>query len=634
MKRWKFIIWTILLVCFSELFATITAKAVIPVANQNITLPGDSLKVLDSLVNINKVSNNPLAVQYAKRALAIARLMNSDEAFVIAYKSLGIAYFQNQKDSSYFYFSSALKLAEDTHLLKQKIIIIYNLAMLYKAASYYKTAIILLDSTIRLAESIKNYSVVSNAYVAIGNIKYGMNDYESAREMYESAFKVAENDSLYMQMGVANANLARKPFEKDTVKSIAILKQALGYLKKVKDGKGAEDEMANVLINIGLKYSNPDSALFYYKSALKLAVNANLPKILMGAYNSMAYCYLDKKDIQMAESCLKDYAIPVALQYKDNDWLSSLHDTYADVCIKLGDYKKAFEMQKKALNERVADNKQKASDQVRLLASLLDLKNKELTIQNEKNRLQRVKLWLAITLLLVIASIFVILILQQRNRVKLQKEQIGSARRIIEMEESEKGRIARELHDLTGQLVMGISGTIENIEFPEPEIKDQIKDRIQELGKSIRQISHRMNRAMIEHFTFSELITGLCEDVQRLSGMSIQLEVPEEFPDLPNELVLHFYRITQELLTNATKYARDSQVKIKIIAENGKLTLFYSDNGPGFIIGEKSRSSMGIMNIYERAKLIRGRAFVKSSPGKGTSWEIFFPLIQKNIVKS
>jgi signal transduction histidine kinase len=236
--------------------------------------------------------------------------------------------------------------------------------------------------------------------------------------------------------------------------------------------------------------------------------------------------------------------------------------------------------------------------------------------------------------LLVVVSVFITLVLQQRNRSKLQKEQIGSAGRIIEMEETEKGRIARELHDLTGQLVMGISGTIENIEFSEPEIKDQIKERITELGKSIRQISHRMNRAMIEHFSFSELITGICEDVHRLSGLSVHLEIPEEFPDLPNELVLHFYRIIQELLTNATKYARDSQVKIKIFANNGNLSLSYSDNGPGFITGEKSRPSMGILNIYERAKLIRGKAVLKSSPGKGTSWEIIFPIIQKNIVKS
>jgi len=277
---------------------------------------------------------------------------------------------------------------------------------------------------------------------------------------------------------------------------------------------------------------------------------------------------------------------------------------------------------------------------MRLLTAQLDLKNKELTIQNEEKelliqryRLQRTELWLVISLFLVIVSVFITFILQQRNRVKLHKEQIGSARRIIEMEEQEKGRTARELHDLTGQLVMGISGTIENIEFPDPEIKEQIKATIQELGASIRQISHRMNRAMIEHFTFNELITGLCEDVSKLSGMKVKLELSEEIPDLPNELVLHFYRITQELLTNAGKYARDSQVEIRIEEDKGKICLFYTDNGKGFVPGEKAKKSMGIMNIFERVKLINGRASLKSAPGKGTSWEIVFPFDQKIVGK-
>jgi two-component system, NarL family, sensor kinase len=629
MKQWKFIIWIILFVGIFTPVATITARAVITAKNQNTASLNDSLLKLDTLVNIYKVSNPDLALDLAKKAVAIAHRINTDEAFVIAYMSLGIAYFQNYKDSSIIYYNQALKIADDAHLLKQKIKIIFNLATLDDAAGSHNDAITKLDSCIRLAESIKDYKSLSNAYNTLGTIKFDIQDFVSARQMFDSAFKVATTDSLYKEMGVSLVNRAR--FENNKVKSISLMKESLGYLKKVKNGKGNEYEIANVFINIGNKYDdNPDSALFFYRSALQLAINANLPKIVMGAYNNMAYSYLEKKDIQMAESCLKDHAIPVALKDKNYDWLSSLHDTYADVSIAQGDYKKAFEMQKKALNYRVEDDNHKASDQVRLLAAKLDLKNKELIIQGERDRLQRTKLWLAISLLLMVVSVFITIVLQQRNRAKLQREQIGSARRIIEMEESEKGRIARELHDLTGQLVMGISGTIENIDFPEPELKEQIKDSIRELGKSIRQISHRMNRAMIEHFTFSELITGLCEDVQRLSGLSVHLEIPEKFPDLPNELVLHFYRITQELLTNATKYARESQVNIRIAEENDKLTLYYSDNGPGFITADKTKTSMGIMNIYERAKLIRGRATVKSSPGKGTTWEIFFPIMQKN----
>ncbi len=131
---------------------------------------------------------------------------------------------------------------------------------------------------------------------------------------------------------------------------------------------------------------------------------------------------------------------------------------------------------------------------------------------------------------------------------------------------------------------------------------------------------------MIEHFTFNELITGLCEDVQKLSRMPIELEMTDEFADLPNDLVLHFYRITQELLTNAGKYAKNSEVKIRVTAGNEHLSLHYSDQGPGFDpdAGD-GKPSMGIMNIYERAKLTGGHAKLTTAPGQGTSWEIVFP---------
>jgi len=636
MNPWRFVIGIILFFCFNGFYPVTPAFSIVPEIKKNVTLPGDSLLVLDSLVNANKISNNPLAIQYAFRALAIARLMNSDEALVTAYKALGIAYFQDQKDSSYFYYYAALQLAEKNHLLHQKIHLVYNLAMFYRAAYNYETAITFLDSSIRLAEVINDNQVISDAFNMLGVVNLEIHDYENARKMYDTALSIASEHSFYKQMGVAIGNLAT--FEQNRSRSISMQREAVNYLGKV---KGTEEEMANIFINMGNRYTNPDSALLYYKSALNLALNANLPKILFGAYNNMAYSYLDKKDIQMAESCLKDNAIPLAIKAKDNDWLSSLYDTYADVCVEQGDYKKALEMQKKSLKTRIADNRQKASEQVRLLAALLDLKNKELIIQNEekkliiqKNRLQKVELWLTISVLLVIASIFVIFGLRQRSKVKLHKAQNESARRLIEMEESEKGRTARELHDLTGQLVLGISGTIENIDFPDEEIKEQIRNKIKELGSSIRRISHRMNRAMIEHFTFSELISGMCEDVQKLSGISVHLEIPEEFPDLPNELVLHFYRITQELLTNASKYARDSEIKIRIKTENDKLALYYSDNGPGFLPDEKRKTSMGIMNIFERVKLINGKAYIRSSPGNGTSWRIFFPIVHNNVVKS
>lgn len=594
---------------------------------------GDTLKTLGLLIESNKITNNPLAIKYAKIALAIAINRNSKSDMVDSYKWLGKAFLQNQKDSSYFYYNRALEIADSNRLENQKAPIFFNLAFLYSISSNIDKAMAMLDSSIRLAEMANDPEGMSNAYIMLGTLKYNAHDYENSRRMYELALKTAQGDTLYKQIGVATANLARSQFEKDEKKREMKIKEALFFLSKI---KGVEEEMANLFINLGnQKTKKPDSALLYYKTALQLALNANLPKIILGAYNNMVYSYIDKKDVGMAEACLRDNAIPVALELNDKDWLASLYDTYADVCVAKKDYKNAWTFQRKAMKARDAANVQKATEQVRLLAAQLDLNNKELQIQSEKKQLllqdiryKKIELWFVIAVLLIVASVFITFILQQRSRARLQKEQIGSAKRIIEMEETEKGRTARELHDLTGQLVLGISGTIENIDFPDQAIKDQINTKIKELGASIRKISHRMNRAMIEHFTFSEMIAGLCEDVQKLSKMKIDLEMADEFPDLPNDLVLHFYRITQELLTNAGKYAKGSQVQLKIFGENERLTLLYADDGPGFIEGEKSKPSMGVLNIYERAKMVGGLANLITAPGMGTKWEIVFPMKQ------
>jgi signal transduction histidine kinase len=211
----------------------------------------------------------------------------------------------------------------------------------------------------------------------------------------------------------------------------------------------------------------------------------------------------------------------------------------------------------------------------------------------------------------------------------MQVQQITSAKRIIEMDENEKGRTARELHDITGQLVLGITGEIENLDLPDNEIKEEIKGKIKELGKSIRLISHRMNKATLEHFTFEELILGQCEDIRKVVGLQIQLEMPEEFGDLNEEVVLHAYRIIQELLTNAGKYARESLVRIEFLKTPTEMILTYSDNGPGFDAIQIEKKGMGLMNIFERAKLLNGTAKVTSSPGNGTLWEIIIPLVLK-----
>jgi signal transduction histidine kinase len=601
-----------------------------PIDPSKLTSLKDSIKKMDSLVK-TMVSDNPrLCLKNAQKALNYARRLGTSEDLIHGYSLMGQAFYKNDKDSSYIYFNKALKLADSAKIDAPKPFLLLNCAKLYYIAKDFKMAIVLLDSCIKFADSQKDYTTMSQAYNTLGNININIQNRDNALKMYDSANKIAVRYSIPRQIGLSLGNLAL--FEKDSAKEFKLEKEAIHYLVK---NKGNEEGLARIYINIGYRATNPDTALFYFREALKITGNNNLAEIEMAAYNNMVYSYLEKGDIKAAETCLVDHAIPLAQKEKNNDWMATLYDTYADVLIRKGDFKAATKWQKTAMDKRITADKAQASEQVRLLGVLLDLKSKELTIHDnqreimvQQNRLQKTRLGLTITIFMIIGFVFIILWLQQRNRVKLQVQQIQSAKRIIEMEENEKARTARELHDITGQLVLGITGEIENLDLPDIKIKEEIQGKIKNLGKSIRMISHRMNKAMLDNFTFEELILGQCEDIRKVVGLQIHLEMPEEPLVLNEELVLHAYRIVQELLTNAGKYARESYISIAFQKTANELILHYNDNGPGFDSILIEKKGMGLMNIFERAKLLNGSAKVTSSPGDGVSWEIKVPLVQ------
>ena len=630
MKYLNSIILGLLIGCLMELSPLGSFSHPTPIDPSKLTFLKDSIKKLDSLVQATMISNPALSLKHAQKALNYARKLRTAEDLVHGYSLMGQAFYKIDKASSFIYFNKALKLADSAKIDARKPFLLYNCAMLYYVAKNYKTAIIWFDSCIKFADSQKDYTTMSRAFNALGNLNIDIRNSEDARKMFDSANKIAVRYSMPQQIGLSLGNLAL--FEKDPAKEFKLEKQAIRYLIK---NKGNEEGLARIYINIGFHSTKPDTAIYYFMEALKIVRNKNLSDVEMGAYNNMVYSYLEKGNIKGAEECLVDHAIPLAQKEKNDDWMATLFDTYAEVLVRKGDFKAAAQWQKTAMVKRVLADKTQASEQVRLLGVLLDLKSKELTIQDnqkeilmQQNRLQKTRLGLTITIFMIIGFIFIILWLQQRNRVKLQVQQIQSAKRIIEMEENEKAKIARELHDITGQLVLGITGEIENLDLPDTNIKEEIKGKIKDLGKSIRLISHRMNKAMLDTFTFEELITGQCEDIKKAVGLQIQLEMPEEPLVLNEEVGLHAYRIVQELLTNAGKYARDSFVSIVFLKNATDLILTYNDNGPGFDSNLIEKKGMGLMNIFERAKLLNGSAKVTTSPGDGTSWEIKFPLVQ------
>jgi len=110
------------------------------------------------------------------------------------------------------------------------------------------------------------------------------------------------------------------------------------------------------------------------------------------------------------------------------------------------------------------------------------------------------------------------------------------------------------------------------------------------------------------------------------TGINVQYFIPDYLPVFSKELKLHICRIVQELLTNAGKYAQKSLIHIDIAISEGILLIHYRDEGPGFNPNEISGGGIGIGSIYERIKLVGGKAHLDSGRGKGTHWNITIPI--------
>ena len=500
--------------------------------------------------------------------------------------------------------------------------------MIYRDAADYKMTAICIDSCIILSQRSKDYTWLSNSYNALGNLKYNLLEYKDAYINVDSALRIAEEYNLPKQKGIAIASLAR--FEKDPAKSSGMRKKAVEILQKI---PGNEEEVSLILINLGTHSRNSDTAIHYYQDAIRTAASANATEAEIAAYNNMAYSYMDKKDLLNAEACLIKFAVPLAKKNKNYDWLSTLDDSYSEVLSARHNPGQALEYERKALKARAAADSEQASGQIRLFAALLDVKNRELKIKTNEKEIQRkenqihlMSFWFVLSIIVILVVIFLIVLKLLKNKIKYKNELIMSAKRLIESEEDLKGRVSMELHDVTIPFYTTMLQQIEEAKIGDVKIEDELKNKLSKMHESIRQISHRMNNSFLGQLTLNEHVTGLCKDLKGLTGIPIQCVIADEDFNLTREETIHIYRIIQELLTNAIKYVTFGEIKLSLFNERGNFFIIYKDKGPGFDMNIAKNEGLGIMNITERAKIINGKAILKTSPGKPTTWNIIIPL--------
>lgn len=586
----------------------------------------DSLAILDTLVMKYRTVNVPLAKKYARKSIVLSSTINSPEAIVKALNISGNAYSVSQMDSAFIFYKTALSLSDSTGSVTMKAKLFYNIAMLHSAAHDYRAALPLFDSSLYYSEKLKDIETRSLSFNSVGNIFNVLNDNAMAKKMYDSAFKVAQTHSFFHEAAIALGNLA--PFENDQSASNRLRLEAISYLEK---GRNLQEPLASMYINLANNLDNPDSSIYYFNRANKLISEENAPDTYIAMCNGIAYSYFDKGDFKTSESWIVARAIPLCLKTKNWDWLSTVYDTYADILKAEGKATEALAYEKKALESFQKSVRQSAAEQVRLLGAIMDLKNKE--VQINRGRIEIIQAHsdirfrnqlLLIVLLVFLITVAVLLFLVQRKRLQIQKNQITSARRIIEAEEREKSKISRDLHDLMGFKLTGLHDCISQTQVPDKS-KSLILNLVNEIRTIIRDTSHRLSPSWLVLYPLDGIIKGLCDDCMKVSSIDVRFSVTGSFPSAREEIKIHLFRIVQELLNNAMKHAPESKIILDLSSDKKTIKIKYSDDGPGFD-PEINNNGMGYQNIKERINLLQGDVELNTSPGYGTYYELEIPL--------
>jgi two-component system NarL family sensor kinase len=217
---------------------------------------------------------------------------------------------------------------------------------------------------------------------------------------------------------------------------------------------------------------------------------------------------------------------------------------------------------------------------------------------------------------------------QELARANKQLKQY--ANRITQVQEEERKRIAYELHDDTAQylgiLKMQLNALLNSEEIQNTRVKEKLMFLEKDADRAfndVRRYSHELRPVVLEHQGLQAAIEQIADDYNKLGQLSIEVDVEGLEPDLSEEVKLGFFRIAQEALNNNRKHSKANQVDISLIFKKNLLKMSVSDNGTGFDVKEacnraSDQSSLGLMSMQERAKLIGADLNIESKPGNGT----------------
>ncbi|HEV8542322.1 MAG TPA: histidine kinase [Verrucomicrobiae bacterium] len=221
------------------------------------------------------------------------------------------------------------------------------------------------------------------------------------------------------------------------------------------------------------------------------------------------------------------------------------------------------------------------------------------------------------------------------ERVRAEKALRHLSRSILDAQENERRRVARELHDGVNQAIASIKFRIQTAEQQiargDPKWQEtcaKTKEMLDSVLQQVRRLSQNLRPGELDDFGLVAATRSACQEFEARTGIDVTFVAEGLELRLPPPLELSLYRISQEALTNIERHSGADSVQISLAADQANVILRISDNGRGIIPGERHEKGggLGLLHMRERAGLAGGTFTLESGPGQGVRLKVEAPI--------
>jgi signal transduction histidine kinase len=207
-----------------------------------------------------------------------------------------------------------------------------------------------------------------------------------------------------------------------------------------------------------------------------------------------------------------------------------------------------------------------------------------------------------------------------------ERVQRDALRRVVAAQELERRRLARELHDETGQALTSILLGLKQLEGAESESVARLRELVVATLQDVRRLAVELRPTVLDDFGLVPALERLTVGFAEQTGIAVDLEAGAISERLPAEVETAIYRIVQESLTNVVKHSHAHRVSVLLTRANGRIKAVIEDDGKGFDPQVGSNDGIGLIGMRERIELLDGTLAVESSETSGTTVAVEVPV--------